>query len=124
MNQQHLFMGMHVGYAHCPHCMKLQRWFYESDEELTLCFSCGKTTRWAECVQPERSDEWVPLVLGTEISVVQKKELHGRISCGWFSEGKVLIADAKDYNGTKSPVFEQLVKLAHEEAARRNQSPT
>ena len=124
MSQQPLFMGFRVGYAHCPHCTKLERWFYESEESLLPCFCCGKTTRWSECVPPERSDEWVTLVLGTEISVVQKKEMHGRISCGWFGEGKVLIANARDYNGTKSPVFEQLVNLAHEEAARRNQSPT
>ncbi len=117
-------MGLLVGYAHCPHCMKLQRWFYESEEAPKFCFGCGKTTSWVECVQPEQSDEWIPLVLGSEISVVQKKELHGRTSQGWFSEGKVLIADAKDYAGAVSPVFEQLVKLAHEEAARRNQSPT
>jgi hypothetical protein len=104
--------------------MKLQRWFYESEEAPKFCFGCGKTTSWVECVQPEQSDEWIPLVLGSEISVVQKKELHGRTSQGWFSEGKVLIADAKDYAGAVSPVFEQLVKLAHEEAARRNQSPT
>jgi hypothetical protein len=113
-------MGLRVGYAHCPHCTKLQRWFYESETTPTICFGCGKVTCWAECEPPELGDEWVPLVLGSEISVVQKKELHGRISHGWFSEGKVLIADAKDYNGVKSPVFEQLVKLAHEEAARRN----
>ncbi len=124
MNQQPPFMGLLVGYAHCPHCMKLQRWFYESEEAPKFCFGCGKTTSWVECVQPEQSDEWIPLVLGSEISVVQKKELHGRTSQGWFSEGKVLIADAKDYAGAVSPVFEQLVKLAHEEAARRNQSPT
>ena len=115
-------MGLRVGYAHCPHCTKLQRWFYESETTPTICIGCGKVTCWTECVQPELGDEWMPLVLGSEISVVQKKELHGRISHGWFSESKVLIAGTRSFNGVASPVFEQLVKLAHEEAARRNQT--
>jgi hypothetical protein len=102
--------------------MKLQRWFYEKETSLGSCNRCGKLSRVTERVLPECTDEWVAQALGYEISIVQKKDLHGRISCGWFSESKVLIAEAADYRRTPSPVFDKILELAHEEAAKRNQS--
>jgi hypothetical protein len=102
--------------------MKLQRWFYEGETHLGRCDYCGGLSHPPERVLPERTDEWIAQALGTEISIVQKKNLHGRISCGWFSESKVLIAEAADYGHTLSPVFDKILELAHEEAAKRNQS--
>lgn len=115
-------LGVRAIYLHCPRCGVLDRYFYESLDGEWTCQSCRWRSSRKDFKQPEISDEWIAQALGTEISVVQKKDLHGRISCGWFSESKILIAEGQAYarSSEKSPVMAGLLKLAEEEAARRN----
>lgn len=105
-------------YVHCPECGKYDRHFVENLESKTYCSKCGFVAPINHFHKPEVSDRWIPQVKRDEICVIQMKDLHGRLSLGWFSETKVLIAKA----GSKepSPIFDALVAIAVEEANRRN----
>ena len=109
-------------YVLCPVCGVLDRHFGDRQSCVWACSECRVASVSGEFTYPEVSDEWIPQVLGTEVSIVQKKDLHGRISCGWFSDTKVLIAEARAPHDSSdpSPVFDGLMKQAVEEAARRN----
>ena len=112
-------------YLHCPKCNDLDRHFIDAEDSDVYCQKCLKISPISALIEPEVTDEWVAQALGSEISIVQKKDLHGRISCGWFSSTKIIIAEAAVYGfkGT-SPVFDALFKLAEDEAAKRNKQQT
>jgi len=112
--------GMKQHYVHCPHCGELDRHFsdfgFGEKTERWFCQKCLTYSLVSDYVQPEVTDEWIVRAVHGEISIVQKKDVHGRISHGWFSESKVLIAD----NTKHSPVHDQIIELARQEADRRN----
>lgn len=115
--------NMRPQYLHCPKCGELDRHFTTENTRRLPCQKCWEYHPASDFKEPEISDEWIPLIrCGTEISIVQKKDLHGRISAGWFSETKILIADTKARGGEceACPVFDEIVALAHKEAKRRN----
>ena len=70
--------------------------------------------------EPSVTDKWIVSDKETEISIVQEKDVHGRISHGWFSESKILISESAYTSDLKSPVHEQIVLLAQKEADERN----
>ena len=117
-------MDMNATYVHCPQCNDLDRHFSEGDNPKGswFCQPCLEIYPCVDFKEPEISDKWVAQILGTEISVVQMKDLHGRISCGWFSETKILIAEVQAYANSSevSPVVEKIMQTAKEEAIDRN----
>lgn len=107
-------------YVHCPNCNDFDRHF-DTEGRMKgqwFCQHCMREFPKTEFIKPEVSDKWIPQVKGDEISVIQMKDLHGRLSFGWFSDTKVLIAKAGSTE--PSPIFDALVALATEEANRRN----
>lgn len=115
--------GTATKYVHCPRCDKLNRYF-NLHCRTRICYHCGDVSKKSEFKEPEVSDRWIAQRMGHEISIVQMKDLHGRISCGWFSDSKVLIAEAQAHAGSSevSPVVDQLFRLAEIEAEKRNQA--
>lgn len=107
-------------YVHCPRCGHLDRHFADKVTSFATCANCHHTNRICFFNQPERTEEWVAQKLRGEISIVQKKDLLGRISMGWFSETKILIAETKDSSGGVSPLADEIMGLAEIEAKRRN----
>lgn len=111
---------MAVSYVHCPECGHLDRHFRDEANSLVSCAKCQQLNYFRRFIQPERTEEWIAQKLGREISIVQKKDLHGRISIGWFSDSKILVANTKDYLGRDSPLVDEILELAEKEAERRN----
>lgn len=117
-------------YLHCPKCGVLDRVFeveritVEGIDIPTYCGKCKAYSPLSRWIQPQEGREWIAVRLGREISVVRRSHLHGRISCGWFNEDKILIASVGDYNGKVSPVSDAILELAKNEADRMNREET